>query len=314
MSTLENPNLAQQAQIANDRLMWEIAENPPTSFAPSAGDPNSPDGVSPTAMKTMGPGDMSFAMIVILMLVHTGMAPIEGDMQQIANEQKDQDAFDGDGIDYAAIISAMEQAAGSGGFKAGTNISAFIQELKQFFGQAFGKMTQEVVTDSKGNKETIYVPVSGSSDFAKFIADLKSKYGADWFKNPAFSTIETMLKGLMTTDPQGGGGESWYQLMTGSGATNDQNFANALNAAAANYYAASNPNQTNPTPPGPNYFNDMYTGESAVQAALQGLGAENVAMLQMWAASLQSLTQTGQNDTSSYFNMMSTIVRNLGQS
>lgn len=289
-------NLMESQKAFDEKLMWDMVNNPPAGLTPS------PDSLSPADKQNINPNQISIGMIFIIILVHQGMAPIENDMQQLADDQKLQDALDSDDIDLASIISQMEQGSGPNGIP---NVSQFIQELKQFFGQAFGKMTQEVVTDSHGNKETIYVPVSGSnSDFAKFIAMLQSKYGADWFKNPAFQTIENLVKNLETTAPAGGGGYTWAQLMEGQ---NDQDFSAALNQAAINYYQANNPGTT---PAGPNYFNDMYTAASAVQAALQGMGSQNIAQLQVWSANIQSFTQTGQNATSGFNSAINTMIRN----
>lgn len=276
---------------SSNNLLWQMLDLDPI-FNPS----DAQKLHSPGVKINFDPRDVSIEMIFIVVLNNQGMNPVQEMMQQIAEDQEIQDALNGGNIDYASIISQMEQAAGSGGFKPGTSVTAFMNDLKTFFQKAFGQMTQ----DSQGN----YVPVSGSkSSFAQFINMLKAKYGANWESNPAFQTMENMVKNIMTTVPNGAGATLYDYFM---GYTSQSAFAGALKDMAANYFADTNGNGNGAT----NYLSNMYTDSSASQAALQGMGSENTAMLQTDAATLNSFDQTGQNAITGFNQGFNTMINN----
>ncbi len=274
---------------SSNNLLWQMLDLDPI-FNPSDAQKLHAPGVK----INFNPRDVSIEMIFIVVLNNQGMNPIQEMMQQIAEDQEIQDALNGGNIDFASIISQMEQAAGSGGFKPGTSVTAFMNDLKTFFQKAFGQMTQ----DSQGN----YVPVSGSkSSFAQFINMLKSKYGANWESNPAFQTMENMVKGIMTTSPNGGA--TLYNYFMGE---DDSTFPQTLKTMAANYYADTNGSGNGAT----NFLSNLYTDSSAAQAALQGMGSENTAMLQTDAATLNSFDQTGQNAITGFNQGFNTMINN----
>jgi len=264
------------------------------------------------------PRKISYAMIFILVLVASGMSPLEQQMEEIAKNQSIIDGLDSNIIDFSAIISQLESESGKNGFASGTTssgITQIINELKSFFKNTFGSS----LTAVNINGTTYYLPqfsgslASGStpnfsgSAYGNMIESwMKQNPGKSWkdffTSSPAVASINSLAGQLYGK----GDSSSWAYYMEGKSNTG---FSSLLSNACKDYYDNNNPTSgTSNTTSNP--LKQLYTWASASQGGLQGIGSQNTAIIQTDTSSETSLDQTGQNANQGYSDALNMMIQN----
>jgi hypothetical protein len=291
-----------------------------SSISSSSNLPSSADIVQSSTPQLTYDWDVSKCSIELLMtlvLVNTGMGPLENSMKDVVKDQNIQNKVDADMIQLSELISEIESASKANGVDSGTvkNLQGQLQAvLKNLFGA--DATTQTV------NGQTYILP-DPNSDLGKFIAMLQEKNGGkpdpsgivhhpyDYHTDPVFDLLSQVGTYLMGNSVTGSwqtdsGSNSWQEnypcpdnmwqtIMNGS----SSDFQNMIDAMAGNHWLTENPGTKdgsgNSVSGGTDYLATMYNQASGAQSGLQGLGSQNTSLLQTDSSSENSLDQTGQN-------------------